>query len=205
MYYYNEIHINCMYLCSEVSKMRVITGSARGRRLIAPDGLDVRPTTDKVKEGIFSALQFELENTYVLDLFAGSGQMGIEALSRGASRCVFVDSSQRSIRAINENLRTTKLENYSEVINRDSYDYIKHTARSFDIIILDPPYRYNHIDNILPFAAAKLNDGGFIVCEYEKEADEPAVPEGLVLRKTYKYGKISVTILCKSFPEDEEE
>lgn len=184
--------------------MRVITGIARGRRLETLEGDDVRPTTDRIKEAVFSIIQFETEGRVFLDLFAGSGQMGIEALSRGASRCVFVDSSQRSIRAINENLRTTKLEKYSEVINRDSYDYIKHTARTFDIIILDPPYRHNHIDNILPFAAAKLNNGGFIVCEYEKEADEPAVPESLVLKKTYKYGKISVTILYKTFPEDEE-
>ena len=107
--------------------MRVITGIARGRRLTAPEGLDVRPTTDKVKEGIFSAIQFQIEGAYVLDLFAGSGQMGIEALSRGAKRAVFVDNSQRSIRCVNENLRTTKLERQAEVISRDSYDFIKLT------------------------------------------------------------------------------
>ena len=88
--------------------MRVITGSARGRKLVAPEGLDVRPTADKVKEGVFSAIQFNIEGAYVLDLFAGSGQMGIEALSRGAERAVFVDSSQRSLRCVNENLRATK-------------------------------------------------------------------------------------------------
>ncbi len=82
--------------------MKVIAVISRGRRLNAPEGLDVRPTTDKVKEAIFSAIQFEIEGTYVLDLFAGSGQMGIEAISRGASRAVFVDSSQRAIRCINE-------------------------------------------------------------------------------------------------------
>ena len=185
--------------------MRVIAGKARRIQLKSMEGMKTRPTTDRIKETLFNMLSQDIYGCHFLDLFSGSGAIAIEALSRGASRCVFVDSSQRSIRAIYENLRTTKLEKYSEVINRDSYDYIKHTARSFDIIILDPPYRHNHIDNILPFAAAKLNDGGFIVCEYEKEADEPAVPEGLVLRKTYKYGKISVTILSKSFPEDEEE
>ena len=89
--------------------MRVITGIARGRKLIAPEGLDVRPTADKVKEGIFSAVQFELEGAVVLDLFAGSGQMGIEALSRGAQRAVFVDSSSKSIKCVNENLRNTEL------------------------------------------------------------------------------------------------
>jgi 16S rRNA (guanine(966)-N(2))-methyltransferase RsmD len=181
--------------------MRVITGIARGRKLVAPEGLDVRPTADKVKEGIFSAVQFELEGARVLDLFAGSGQMGIEALSRGAERAVFIDSSLRSIRCVNENLRNTGFERQSEVINRDSYDYIKLTSQTFDIIILDPPYRYNHIANILPFAAKKLRDGGIIICEYESEADEPAAPEGMRLRKTYRYGKINVSIFCKPSEE----
>ena len=179
--------------------MRVITGIARGRKLVAPEGLDVRPTADKVKEGIFSAVQFE--GARVLDLFAGSGQMGIEALSRGAERAVFIDSSLRSIRCVNENLRNTGFERQSEVINRDSYDYIKLTSQTFDIIILDPPYRYNHIANILPFAAKKLRDGGIIICEYETEADEPAAPEGMRLRKTYRYGKINVSIFCKPSEE----
>ena len=181
--------------------MRVITGIARGRKLVAPEGLDVRPTADKVKEGIFSAVQFELEGARVLDLFAGSGQMGIEALSRGAERAVFIDSSLRSIRCVNENLRNTGFERQSEVINRDSYDYIKLTSQTFDIIILDPPYRYNHIANILPFAAKKLRDGGIIICEYETEADEPAAPEDMRLRKTYRYGKINVSIFCKPSEE----
>ena len=181
--------------------MRVITGIARGRKLVAPEGMDVRPTADKVKEGIFSAVQFELEGARVLDLFAGSGQMGIEALSRGAERAVFIDSSLRSIRCVNENLRNTGFERQSEVINRDSYDYIKLTSQTFDIIILDPPYRYNHIANILPFAAKKLRDGGIIICEYETEADEPAAPEGMRLRKTYRYGKINVSIFCKPSEE----
>ena len=181
--------------------MRVITGIARGRKLVAPEGLDVRPTADKVKEGIFSAVQFELEGARVLDLFAGSGQMGIEALSRGAERAVFIDSSLRSIRCVNENLRNTGFERQSEVINRDSYDYIKLTSQTFDIIILDPPYRYNHIANILPFAAKKLRDGGIIICEYETEADKPEAPEGMRLRKTYRYGKINVSIFCKPSEE----
>lgn len=182
--------------------MRVITGIARGHRLVAPEGLDVRPTTDKVKEAIFSAVQFELEDAYVLDLFAGSGQMGIEALSRGAKRAIFVDNSQRAVRCINENLRSTKLDKFAEVISRDSYDYIKLTARTFDIIILDPPYHQNHVDNVLPFAADKLNPGGCIICEYESDAEVPRTVTGLVLRKTYRYGKINVTIFVK--PSDEE-
>lgn len=185
--------------------MRVITGSARGRRLKAPEGLDVRPTTDKVKEAVFSAVQFQLEDTYVLDLFAGSGQMGIEALSRGAKRAVFVDSSRAAISCINENLRAAGFERQSEVILRDSFDFIKLTRQKFGVIILDPPYRHGHIDVVLPFAAAKLCEGGCIICEYESEADVPATPEGLALRKTYRYGKINVTIFERPFPENQSE
>lgn len=185
--------------------MRVITGIARGRRLTAPEGLDVRPTADKVKEGIFSAVQFELNGAAVLDLFAGSGQMGIEALSRGAEKAVFVDSSLRSVRCVNENLRNTGLTRYAEVINRDSYDYIRLTAQTFDIIILDPPYRHGHIANILPLAAKKLREGGSVICEYESEAQPPEAPEGLYLRKTYHYGKINVSIFCLPDKEVSEE
>ncbi|MCI1268493.1 MAG: 16S rRNA (guanine(966)-N(2))-methyltransferase RsmD [Ruminococcus sp.] len=183
--------------------MRVITGSARGRKLISPIGMDVRPTTDKVKEAVFSAIQFNIPDSYVLDLFAGSGQMGIEALSRGAARAFFIDSSKDSIKVITENLRTTKLDKFSEVILRDSYDYISLTTRTFDIIILDPPYRFGHIYKVLPLAAAKLNPGGIIICEYEADAAEPQPADGLILRKTYKYGKICVSIFCKPDSEDD--
>lgn len=185
--------------------MRVITGIARGHRLTAPEGMDVRPTSDKVKEGIFSAVQFELEGAYVLDLFAGSGQLGIEALSRGAKHAVFVDSSAKSIRCVNENLANTRLSKQAEVISRDSYDYIKLTAAEFDIIILDPPYRHGHIQKILPLAAKKLRSGGLIICEYESEAGVPEAPEGLVLRKTYKYGKINAAVFCSPVSEEDEE
>lgn len=185
--------------------MRVITGLARGHKLVAPEGMDTRPTSDKVKEGIFSAVQFEIENAYVLDLFAGSGQMGIEAISRGAARAVFVDSSSKAIKCVNENLKGTGFEKNAEVVFRDSYDYIKLTAKSFDIIILDPPYRHGHIAKLLPLAAEKLNEGGIIICEYEKEAGTPEIPEGLVLRKTYQYGRINAAVIVKPCGDEEEE
>lgn len=184
--------------------MRVITGTARGRKLVTPDGTDVRPTTEKVKEGIFSSVQFDIENALVLDLFAGSGQMGIEALSRGASHAVFVDNSVKSVKCVNENLRNTGLSRLAEVISRDSYDYIRLTAQKFDIIILDPPYRYGHIHKLLPLAEKKLNNGGLIICEYEKEADIPSAPENMTLKKTYRYGKINVSVFAKPSEEDEE-
>lgn len=192
------------YYAAEIGAfMRVITGTARGCKLVTPEGMDVRPTGEKVKEGVFSSIQFELEGAYILDLFAGSGQLGIEALSRGAAHAVFVDNSTKSLRCINENLRNTKLTRLAEVINRDSFDYIRLTAQTFDIIFLDPPYRYGHIHKLLPFAAAKLRDGGCIICEFEKGSEELTAPEGMTLKKVYTYGKINVAVFRKPSEEDE--
>ena len=107
--------------------MRVITGTAKGRRLDTLEGMDVRPTADRVKEGMFSSIQFELENSLVLDLFGGSGQLGIEALSRGARAAVFVDNSKKSIEIIKSNLRKTGFEEKSLVFNINSEDFLKIT------------------------------------------------------------------------------
>ncbi len=184
--------------------MRVITGTARGRKLVAPEGMDVRPTGDKVKEAVFSAIQFDIEGSYVLDLFAGSGQMGIEALSRGAEKAVFVDSSKKSVNCVSENIKNTGFVKNSVIVTRDSYDYIRYTSEMFDIIILDPPYRHGHIAKILPLCAEKLNEGGSIVCEYEKDAPEPVAPDNMILRKVYSYGKINVAIFIKPSEEESE-
>ena len=116
--------------------MRVITGSCRGKRLVTPEGLDTRPTTDKVKEGIFNAIQFDIEGRRVLDLFAGSGQMGIEALSRGAKSAVFVDNFGRSLECIRKNLENTKLTDLAQVVNADFELYLTRTADVFDIVFL---------------------------------------------------------------------
>ena len=184
--------------------MRVITGTARGRKLVAPEGMDVRPTGDKVKEAVFSAIQFDIEGSYVLDLFAGSGQMGIEALSRGAEKAVFVDSSKKSVNCVSENIKNTGFVKNSVIVTRDSYDYIRYTSEMFDIIILDPPYRHGHIAKILPLCAEKLNEGGSIICEYEKDAPEPVAPDNMILRKVYSYGKINVAIFIKPSEEESE-
>ena len=120
--------------------MRVITGTARGRKLETVDGLDVRPTTSKVKEAVFSAIQFEIEGARVLDLFCGSGQMGIEALSRGAALCVFVDSARSSQDVTKRNLMTTGLFSSARVAAMDYKDFLRTTKEKFDIVFMDPPY-----------------------------------------------------------------
>ena len=120
--------------------MRVITGTARGVPLKAPKGMDTRPTMDQVKEGIFSAIQFEVEGRTALDLFAGSGQLGIEALSRGAQRAVFVDRRTDAVKLIRENLALTRLEEGAKVVCGDSMAYLNALREKFDLIFLDPPY-----------------------------------------------------------------
>ena len=120
--------------------MRVITGIARGRRLKEPNGMETRPTTDRVKEGIFSSIQFEVEGRKVLDLFGGTGQMGIEALSRGAAHCTFVDLQKQAVAIIRENVNSTGFADQSTVIQGDALAYLSRCREKFDLIFLDPPY-----------------------------------------------------------------
>ena len=129
--------------------MRVITGSARGVRLLTPDGLNTRPTSDRVKEGLFSVIQFEIEGRRILDLFAGTGQLGIEALSRGASSAVFVDQSPAAVKLVKENLRRAGMEKVGRVFQSDYEYFLKNCRESFDIIFLDPPYAEKFLENAL--------------------------------------------------------
>ena len=119
--------------------MRVITDSARGRRLKELEGMETRPTTDRVKEGLFNILQFDIEGRRVLDLFAGTGQLGIECLSRGAASAVFVDRRPDAVKLIRENLKITNLQDGARVVAGDSMEYLKSLREKFDLIFLDPP------------------------------------------------------------------
>ena len=119
--------------------MRVITGTARGRRLKELEGMETRPTTDRVKEGMFNVLQFDIEGRRVLDLFAGTGQLGIECLSRGAKSAVFVDRRADAVKLIRENLKVTELTDRARVVSGDSMEYLKQLREQFDLIFLDPP------------------------------------------------------------------
>lgn len=173
--------------------MRVITGSARGKKLITLEGNDVRPTSDMVKEAIFSIVQFEVAGAKVLDLFAGSGQLGIEALSRGASLAVFVDSSTDSVKVVRENLKNTGLAQNSRVVAMDSFAYLGGCKDNFDIVFVDPPYSKDIIPQILPKVVEKLNDNGIIVCEHDKKDLLPEEAGDFCRFKTYSYGRIALT------------
>lgn len=177
--------------------MRVITGIARGKRLVTPQGLDVRPTSDRVKEAIFSALQFDIEGRRILDLFAGSGQLGIEALSRGAESATFVDMSSASVKIIKQNLEITGFDGCSKVYTSDYSSFTAMCRDSFDIVFLDPPYKE---DLLLPSIKAVLplmSDFGTVVCEHPPEVEIPVSIGGFGIYRTYRYGKINVTFLRK--------
>ena len=174
--------------------MRVITGTARGMKLLTLEGLDVRPTTDQVKESIFSIIQFEVEGARVLDLFAGSGQLGIEALSRGASRATFVDQSRAAINVVNENLEHTKLSKNAIVKNEDSLGFLEFSKDVFDIAFLDPPYGKGLIEAALPKLVELMSDAGVIICETAKAETLPQEVGKFYQKREYKYGKIKLTV-----------
>lgn len=177
--------------------MRVITGSARGTTLRTLEGDSVRPTTDKVKEAVFSAIQFEIEGRRILDLFAGSGQLGIEALSRGAESAVFVDADKNAVKIVKENLAKTKLEFKASVAQTDSIAFLTMTDRIFDIAFLDPPYEKGLLQKALEKISGRIAQGGMVICEhpFREELDE----EYGELKKTkeYKYSKTAVTVYRK--------
>lgn len=184
--------------------MRVITGSARGRKLAALEGNDVRPTTDMVKEAIFSIIQFDIEGAVVLDLFSGSGQLGIEALSRGAKYCRFVDKSQASAQVTRQNIETCGFVKDSAVTLADSIDFAREVRMTFDIAFLDPPYGNGLIEKAIPYLADKMSDRGIIVCEHEKGLVLPESCGRLNKTKTYRYGKIEITVYRVPMKEDDE-
>lgn len=179
--------------------MRVITGKARGVQLETPDGLTTRPTTDRVKEALFSIIQFEIPTARVLDLFGGTGQLGIEALSRGAKSAVFVDAGEPACRLIKENLRRTKLEKDAKVIRSDYLDYLKRCREKFDIVFLDPPYAEVFLENALKCITEIdiLETGGIMVAERPVGKELPWDFEGFTRSKDYKYGKTLLTIYRK--------
>ena len=163
--------------------MRVITGSARGRRLLELAGGETRPTADRVKEGVFNIIQFDIEGRRVLDLFAGTGQLGIEALSRDAARLV------------TENLKLTGLVDRARVVNGDALSYLAGAGERFDIVFIDPPYADRLWESAISaiYRFDILANHGIIVCESPVDQEMPAVKAPLFLHRTYRYGRIKIT------------
>ena len=183
--------------------MRVISGSARGRRLKELQGMDTRPTTDKVKESLFNIIQFEIEGRRVLDLFGGTGQLGIEALSRGADHCTFVDMRKEAAALIRENLRLTGLSERSRVVQGDALSFLSSCGEKFDVILLDPPYHTEllekSVERITEFDI--LREHGIMICESVAERGLPALPPPYERGREYRYGKIRLTV-CRRAGSD---
>jgi len=174
--------------------MRVISGSAKGKRLLILDKKSVRPTIDRVKEAIFSSIQFEVKNKIFLDLFAGSGQMGIEALSRGAKKSIFIDHDKDSIKIIKENLNKAKFSEESKVFCCDSLYFLEKYNENFIIVFLDPPYNSGILQKSLLLIINKINLNGIIICESSQEESMPEKIGNFKDRKLYNYGKIFINI-----------
>jgi 16S rRNA (guanine(966)-N(2))-methyltransferase RsmD len=189
--------------------MRVITGTAKGKKLKTLEGDATRPTSKRIKGAIFSSIQFEIEGRRVLDLFAGSGQMGIEALSRGAERAFFVDSSREAMEIVRENLSACGFTDRARYLVQDYRNYIRKAAgrEKFDLVFIDPPYK----DKSALSALAMLTRGGFlskgaIVCleageEFSGKEDELS---GFEVIKNTSYGKKSSVLIAVYKPEESE-
>ena len=179
--------------------MRVITGKARGINLKTPEGLQTRPTADRVKEALFSIIQFDIPGARVLDLFGGTGQLGIEALSRGAKSATFVDASNTACNLIRENLMRTRLQKESRVICSDYLAFLGRCSEKYDIIFLDPPYAEVFLENALNRITEIdiLQSGGIIITERPLEKELSMDFPGYSRSKDYKYGKVLLTIYRK--------
>ncbi len=182
--------------------MRVITGSAKGISLVAPAGSAVRPTSQRVKEGIFSAVQFIVSGASVLDLFSGSGQIGIEALSRGAAAALFVESGKASINSIKTNLKATNLGDNARILEGDVDKFVAGCKEKFDIIFLDPPYFYKNTETILINSGNLVSNSGIIICETDSTEILPQkLSNNFKMYRQYKHGRVLIT----SYKSEEDE
>lgn len=179
--------------------MRVIAGKAKGIPLKTPDGMLTRPTTDRVKEALFSIIQFDLPGANVLDLFGGTGQLGIEALSRGAKHAVFVDARKEACALIRENLTKTRMVQDASIIQSDYLAYLNRTKEQFDVIFLDPPYAEVFLETAINRITEIdiLRSGGIMVAERPLGKDLPFEFDGYERSRDYKYGKIILTVYRK--------
>ena len=175
--------------------MRVITGTAKGIRLKTLEGESTRPTVDRVKEAMFSSIQFEIDGRTALDLFGGSGQLGIEALSRGAIHCDFVDLDAAAVRVIRENLAKCRLSESASVYQRSWESFLASSSVGYSLIFLDPPYRQGLCLAALEvLCEGHLARHAIVVCETEPEAELPDRIGPLALDRTAKYGNTRVSI-----------
>lgn len=169
--------------------MRIIAGTAKGRRLRAPATTGTRPLADRVKEGIFSSLGDRVADATVLDLYAGSGSFGLEALSRGASQVEFVEKGRQALTALRSNVSSVGLG--GEVIASDVHRYLKNCDHNFDIVFLDAPWDLA-LNGVLVAAAAKVAPAGLLVLSRRQTDQTPSPPHDLVLAAERRYGDTKI-------------
>lgn len=179
--------------------MRVITGTARGRKLGQLQGMETRPTTDQVKESIFNIIQFDVEGRRVLDLFGGTGQLGIEALSRGAAGCTFVDQRREAVALIRSNLKLCGLSDRARVVQGEALGFLSTVRETYHLVFLDPPYGTNLLENAIKKIAEidMLSENGIIICESPVEKILPELAHPYHKGREYRYGKIKITVYRK--------
>ena len=178
--------------------MRIISGSKKGKKLLTLQGENTRPTLERVKQAFFNAIQFDISDRVVIDLFSGSGQLGLEALSRGASFCYFNDISKQASEIIQKNIISCNFERMSQLTCKSYIDCVRiisNKGKKASLVFLDPPYGQNLVN--LSLAALKqydvLSDDAIIICE--SACDDEIDCQGFELHKEYKYSQIKVTIL----------
>lgn len=183
--------------------MRVISGTARSRKLKELVGTDTRPTTDNVKESMFNIVQFDIEGRKVLDLFAGTGQLGIECLSRGASTCTFIDLRKEAVALVRDNLTLCGLSEGASVVQGDYLSYLARCGEKFDLIFMDPPYNTGLLEKAVEAVVGFdiLSEHGIMICESSKEQVLPEVRLPYELKKEYRYGKIKLAVYRRNNDE----
>ncbi|MDR0821744.1 MAG: 16S rRNA (guanine(966)-N(2))-methyltransferase RsmD [Oscillospiraceae bacterium] len=184
--------------------MRIITGRLRGRKLRQPTGNDIRPTTDIVKEAVFSIIQFDIEGKVFLDLFSGTGQMGLEAFSRGAAKVYFADSSAESVKLIKKNVESCDIEDSSCLVIKNTHAsaLLKSLTEKVGVAFLDPPFERGHLEKHLPLLVPCMSDDGIIICEHEVGLELPREVDTFAVHKTYKYGKTALTVYTSGAVEE---
>ena len=176
--------------------MRIIAGELKGRKLVTPKDDSVRPTTDKVKEAVFSMLMPWLPDSVVLDLFAGTGSLGLEALSRGAKRAYFVDRDRRSIAMVRENVAHCRVEDRSVILCSDHASAMNRIHDTVDIVFLDPPYKAGLMTDCLQRldSSGLVPEGGLVVAEHGAQETLPEECAGFNRIKERRYGKICISV-----------
>ena len=175
--------------------MRIVAGKYRGRTLTEFSGDDIRPTSDKVRESLFNIIQNKTPNSVFLDLYAGTGAMGIEALSRYAKSVTFNDMSKSSLMVLKKNLEKLKVDDEFEVSNCDAVRFLSLTNKKFDIIFIDPPYKSDKKKDALPLCINALSDDGIVI--FEDECEWTGEIQGLTVYDKRKYGRVHLTFFRK--------